>query len=487
MWRVLLILVMGCGISEMHTKQVVNQYGRQFGQHSEFMLPKSYENWHGQLWIAKRDIGHYVDQLDDSGDKSAAAEAARTLQEVLNFAPATMRQTSQPNLHVVSLYEGSKHDDFAEVLVEDTSGPVVLCVCAYRKIRWKIRAKNGVDLRRVIVGGSEEQEIDSSPEGVQVAGRSHSDDRKYRFYGYSGSSSWANVDSALRKIIQLPVATRLGQYRYEGRPLIVGPKNDDWLTQLKVRALRDLQLQAMVYRASNEEQDVLCEKRPLLFRNGSCSIGEGTILGPAENSLQTVNGDIHRLTSVPQFGWYTLHDYLIKKVDRETGELSVTDLPRLEKYHGDWPITADTDRNRLYVWGYQLRSIDLQTGEAVVHRQGNSGSIASIAYCSQRKCLFGISASHHSEGHSASRITRMNLRGADIAHVNLELPLSFRGRPRMWMANGRLVICGQTQSYPRTHSYVFNVDTGQLLFACRFQPRVTNGKRGRLADQPPGC
>ena len=192
-----------------------------------------------------------------------------------------------------------------------------------------------------------------------------------------------------------------------------------------------------------------------------------------------MNGDIHRLISVPQRGLFTLHDYMISKVDHETGDLSRCDLPQPEKYNGDWPITADTDHNRLYAWGYQLRSIDLQTGEVVVHRQGNSGSIVSIAYCDQRKCLFGISPTSDGLGHSTTTVTRMNLRGADIVHINLETPICFRGRPQMWVENGQLVICGRTLSSPDTHSYVFNPDTGQFLFACRFLPRVTSGMTGR--------
>ena len=114
---------------------------------------------------------------------------------------------------------------------------------------------------------------------------------------------------------------------------------------------------------------------------------------------------------------------------------------------------------------------DLKTGEKQVIRNGNSGSIQSLAYSSERQCLYGISARSEHTNTPITKIQRLNLRGADVSFASIEEPIMFRNRPNICMVGNRLILtCRASDSRP-VISYVIDPDTGELIFATRCRPR----------------
>ncbi len=462
----------------------------------DYFLPTVWQFPEQHLRRVTDRLKRYERQLDDRGNNEKAAQVRSTVVDIVDLNAETgLPQTDSVRLHVVGVHEGARTPrGLAEVLVTDTSSPIILCVCAYNSLKWSIRAAEGVRLQKVIIAGYEPQSVREVPDGVPVKGRlQNQTGSRYRFDAYSRAADWIVVDRHLRQLTGLAVSTRQGMYRYEGPPLVVGPENSEWLAAMKLNLLKDLTLEAMIHNATHNESEVLNSVAPMLVKSGgpSVSVAVGTVAGPITETMQTVAGTIHRLAHDPEYGLFTLHDYGVATLDPETGQLTPLELPDLEPINGDWPLAVDTCRHRLYVWGANgLHSIDLtrldesayddddqpsqceskNSSALQLHRRGNSGNILSMVYCDRHKCLYGICAPYDGGSGTNSPVTviqRLNLRGADVSQIRIDEPILFTGRPELRVVDDRLLVTCQPTAQKPEVSYAIDLNTGHLLFTCR--------------------
>ncbi|MDA1053159.1 MAG: lectin-like protein [Planctomycetota bacterium] len=202
------------------------------------------------------DIDRVVAELDAVRNGKLASYLARSVIDArsrlrdpdASFAPLAARE-----LHVVGLYEGVEFEigrQRAEVRVTYTGSPIVLCLTSYEKIHWTVKLAEGVELESIILGGRLQFLVDPPP-GVEVidctaenAGTKPLDSAYARHSSDSSGSRFPRLAKQLKDITGLEVTTFQGDYRYSGKPIVVGPSSNAWRQERVLAELREIQREA---------------------------------------------------------------------------------------------------------------------------------------------------------------------------------------------------------------------------------------------------
>lgn len=445
---------------------------------------------HKQLRQATDSIRRTIRFLTEHGE----ADASKRLNDELDAAlHSDLSRDRESRLHVVGLYEGmekkSRNRDSAGtaiVRVSDTNGPVTLCVCAYDPVDWTIELDEGVRLERVIVSGSYKQTINGLPKGIPVEGRlTDAKNSKYSFSAYTGAASWARVDQQLRSLTGMSVATRFGEYRFSGAPIVAGPQNADWVAQMKLRNLQPILQRAVAAWVANAESDLTRSVFPAIWMSptnrdgelghgGNASITTATVFGPYVETMQPLQTAVRQVIQHPTLGLISIANNGLVSIDSETGKLTNIDIPELEPVSSDCAMAFNEADNRLYLWGKHLVSVELKSQQITVHRDDNP-SVLAIVWSSHDNCLYGMTAPYDgSSGSSIREIRKFNRRGAELERISIDasIPSSgHRGQTQVFEIDGRLVVLASQLPGQQKQNYVIDPRTGRTEFVAVSKPR----------------
>lgn len=138
----------------------------------------------------------------------------------------------------------------------------------------------------------------------------------------------------------------------------------------------------------------------------------------------------------------------------------------------------------MLVWGEGLAAIDVLKKEATLLRKGNP-AIAALTYSPADDLLYACCAPYDGDSSNVmlSEIRTFNHRGAELSRTKLAVPIGGPSRPfpagtaKITMIGDKLLITqlgshdGNHQLITSKTNYIFDPQTGKLLFACRRQPR----------------
>src|SRR5687768_16735210 len=125
--------------------------------------------------------------------------------------------SDQPELHMVVVHgnpaEANKHLPPAQrrrqfkaartpvtVEVQPIGRPIVLVVCSYGPTQWDVRIANDANVKRVIVGGYETQQITGVPENVPVEVHTYEGPRRSAHHFYTMGRGTEGHDAAMAKL-----------------------------------------------------------------------------------------------------------------------------------------------------------------------------------------------------------------------------------------------------------------------------------------------
>ena len=153
-------------------------------------------------------------------------------------------------LHVVGFYQGADNGlkiSRADVRVTKQDAPIVLCLCAYEQVAWNVKVEPGAELAAVLLGGYYHQVVYGLPDDVPVVDRTRPVvGSNYIGYAYAkpgsqaadgssgrssrssyqrtqGRKNYETLAARLKEETGLDIASFQGAYRYEGKPIVVGP------------------------------------------------------------------------------------------------------------------------------------------------------------------------------------------------------------------------------------------------------------------------
>jgi beta-lactamase regulating signal transducer with metallopeptidase domain len=477
-----------------------------------------------------REIEARIAELRQAG---SLAEADR-LAEQLASAKAPLSPSFQPprsdelELHVVGLYEGKAYSlarGKADVKVTHTSAPIILCLTSYEAVAWHLRLESGVQLRQVILGGYEPQQVIGLPEDVPVADYSRRTAERSLGYTYAkqhedyGDSPYRQLAERLRELTDLEISTFQGAYRAGDEPIVVGPASKAWREERALEAVRQ------VYYAATrpQRQKRWAEIRRLTFsaayrervgrypHDVTTYYGEHTVAGPIEGKLLEVKGSVSRLAVDPRGPTY--YTDRIDTIDPKTGKRtklnleSSLGLPRFSHVCG---LAFDSGRHRLMVatlggTGY-LYSYSPDEDQWSLVRDMSNVDLAALCYSANDDLLYGL-AFPYREGPT---LYQFHHQGAILQQRKVPAMGLFGYHPfdnvRMAAAGKYLVVI----SPPAGHDdegrpgpaavYVVDPQSGEVVFTCRQLPpqsleaqqralaesiaRASQPKEGHLAPMP---
>jgi hypothetical protein len=107
--------------------------------------------------------------------------------------------------------------------------PMILVLSAFESVQWHVMAVPEAQIQQIIIGGFHVQEVTGTAvpvlfqtyEGPPLSGGG----RNY-FYAYKQDDKrYAEMVDKLRQLTGLEITTFQGQYHYNGRPFVIGPRN----------------------------------------------------------------------------------------------------------------------------------------------------------------------------------------------------------------------------------------------------------------------
>lgn len=467
-----------------------------------------------QLAYRRQVIEERIYDLKKKGDDENAQTMQAELDAILDgdWIGNTQSEDASPRLHVVSMNGAdSSGNDEVDVVVSDLGGPVVLCVCARERLKWKIELEEGVELRRVIAGGLRPQIIEGVRDGVVIEGQTTSGvNPDYAFFRFGDGRFTGSLESSVRRIVGMEPATMQYGYEVSGRPFVVGPSSsrwgiecEEWTTQMQVHLLDDLYRSSMKPRAMEVAKKLVGHTFPVVLVNRQDRLGGGTstvaaasIFGPYVSTMQPTMRPVaglaydsegptllsllqsHVQTSPTSF---VAHSGSLVGVDCESGELTPFNVNGFSGSALNSTMAYDTDHERVYVWGQrELLSIDVYARKITVHREDNPG-VHAITYSPGGQCLIAVvgGGSRLSRG-PISEIRRYNLRGAEIERVPIrgQIPSAGNsGRPMLVEIDNYLVVMPDVaedaymRPIPVDRTYVLDPGTGEIVLVCVRKPR----------------
>src|SRR5688500_18365704 len=136
------------------------------------------------------------------------------------------------------------------VEVQPIGRPIVLVVCSYGPTQWDVRIANDANVKRVIVGGYETQQVTGAPENVPVEVHTYEGPRRSAHHFYTMGPGTEGHDAAmakLRALTSMEVVTFEVNRHYAGGAIVVGPGSDEWAAQRLQLDLRPVYHEAVAY------------------------------------------------------------------------------------------------------------------------------------------------------------------------------------------------------------------------------------------------
>jgi hypothetical protein len=115
--------------------------------------------------------------------------------------------------------------ELVTVQVTATKTPMVLALTAFESVRWKIEAAEGVTIEKVIVGGHDLQEVTGTRAEVEMytAEGAPPDTALPEWFNAweTETGDFDVLQTKLRKLTGLPIATFQGMHRHDGKPFVI--------------------------------------------------------------------------------------------------------------------------------------------------------------------------------------------------------------------------------------------------------------------------
>jgi hypothetical protein len=460
-----------------------------------------------QLELKFSEIQPEIDRLEREGH---AVEAQRMSQSLDQF----RRQFTQPfrpldpqkaELHVIGVYEGQlpggqprqhrQHPQgLVEVSVDYTGAPIILALCAYEPVKWRIAVADGTTVREVIVTGYYAQEVAGLDAKVPVRDLSRPGGRGPHFYAYRrDDESYRNAARTLGELTGLGVATFQGIYGYRGQPFIVGPANQDWVAQNVEFHVELLHRDATRHARAVARDQMRSVRFEAMLRVGigrhahASSYGRFTPSGPIQGSLTKLPPNVNHIAVDPK----EKKAYVIQ--GHEVGSLNLGDerITTLEIDKGleelSWPcgLAFDSKRRRLILTSLggegHIYCFDVDKGKWSSLGSMNNIDLLGLCYSPEEDLFYGIHRPH-SEGKQRLSLLVLDDKGVIVGNQATDVEAIGRpgpgGVPVQAAAVGKqvaLLVAAPDDEPPEVEQpslgtgYLVNPRTGKVIYSSRLE------------------
>jgi hypothetical protein len=370
-------------------------------------------------------LGHEAARLRDAGDAAAADALEKRVRHFRDrLAGKAAAEGDGPELHVVGVYEGppaggvrrgfDEHPvGAASVEVGPTDRPVVLALCAYEPVKWSVKIADGATVRKVILSGYNDQQVEGLPPAVPMEKQApNAGGGVQRFYAYAKDlEHYPGMSRQLKQLTGLDVSTFQGEYRAPDHPFVIGPQNSQWVAQRVLKDIRPLYLPA----AASERADQQQAMRDLRFwgvlqsfpnnpglppeaarHQRVFTLAEFMIGGPVAGTARPLPRDVNSVATDPRGPThYGLSREGVLQLDMQAGQVVQLAWDPAVGRPG-WPlgIAFDTKRGRVVVStldrGGRLYAYDVGEKKWSVLADQNGFPIASIAYAPREDAFYGL-------------------------------------------------------------------------------------------------
>jgi hypothetical protein len=122
--------------------------------------------------------------------------------------------TPSPSVECHRKYAGIQTEKEVAVSVNDDSRPIVLALTAYDKTYWKVSVKEGVNLKKVILGGYHSQRVSGIPAATPIETYTYDPSPCERCWqGAKYFYSYEKPPQQLKEITGLEVTSFQGRYK----------------------------------------------------------------------------------------------------------------------------------------------------------------------------------------------------------------------------------------------------------------------------------
>lgn len=358
-------------------------------------------------------------RLGREGKPKAATELSAKVKRWQDaLAGRELAPRSEPELHLVGVIEGlvanaPKQFGTAKVQVEIKDRPVVLAMCAMKSVRWELMVGEGVRLQRIILMGSEAQEVVGAPMGVPVERHdkgSPGSSPPY-IYAYKEGEKYTQVQDALLTLTGLPVKTFTGDSRAPETPIVLGPSEKGWRVRRVLSDAEGEYLQATALDRAQRREGIKSQKYEALVWQPQGPMGATASLARFEGA-DVVQGSVREFPAGSQFAvdpsgptYYGISGQHLVRVDLERKTQTAIPIPGdLSKLTLPGGITFDPKRRRLLIAdqaGSQglLYSYEPDKNRWSLLRERNFPRLASMSYSIEEDCIYGfVAPTENSEG-----------------------------------------------------------------------------------------
>lgn len=114
-------------------------------------------------------------------------------------------------------------DATVPVRVMKSNDPVILVLCSYESVHWKIRPDKGANIAKVIVGGYHLSDVVGTKAPTEFHSYEHPNQKQY-FYAYKRNDQrYRRLEAALMRLTGKDISSFDGRYQYKGgKPFVAG-------------------------------------------------------------------------------------------------------------------------------------------------------------------------------------------------------------------------------------------------------------------------
>lgn len=454
---------------------------------ADFVMPLDDRPAAEQLQQAIAFIQNEINEAREYGDSKTASRMKARLQAV-NDGNTFESLDGRPRLHVVGLYNGSATRDrksTATVHVSDAGGPVTLCLCSYERVHWTVKVSPTVDLQRLILAGAGRQQVEGLPKNVSIEEQINPSTGEYasayKFHPFNSEGGWCGAAEKLHRLTGLEIASRLGEYQFTGQTFVLGPRNPEWVNQMKLSFLRTTYGRALMQHAQRRYPQIVNTVFPMIRRteneaNGlrpPYAVATGGIFGPYSQTLQTLKNPIVQI-ALARTGLFSIDRFGIVTVNADSGIVDAFDVAGLGKTRVSLPMTIDSDSHRMYLWSGSLSAVDLDTRQVTTLRKGNP-SVRAFTCSPASNRFFAICTTPDEDSFlEKQEICTFDLSGREVNRKRIPniIPVNrFSGPPQLFPIADKLLIVPNRGKVVGRWNFVVDPESGQLLFACKSRPR----------------
>lgn len=443
------------------------------------------------------DIERRIVRLKDEGHAEESTKLDEQLKAIRNLARGEYSVTSEvPEIHAVGFYEASSaHHAIAPAAVRVTyvGAPIILVLMGYESIEWNVDVAKDVRIDQVIVGGGKQQDVKGLPEGIPVWNSTQDEDRRYRIMAYARQEGgFENLVHSLRKLTGRSLLTFQGSYRYSGKPVVVGPENQEWRVQHLIAQMGALHTEATreeLETARAAGQDVRFEGINLIGggtfgHEAKAAWSQFTANGPIVETMQALPTGFQRAAyDAKDKVWYGMTGDGLVRLESGTDRpraISMEGVPRLSHGCG---ITFDSKQRRVIVCSFggdgylYTYDVDKKKWAVLASMQGTDAS--SICYSPEYDAIFGVVSSFGDGAVSLVEWTpkgamvdskRLDIKGVGGHRPDMSFQLLAAGHQLVLLApGGRDENTGQVS--PGMTSFVINPETAEVVYSAKLTPQ----------------